>query len=92
MDPREPTIPDLRPFPFPFPLPPVCLNGLSCPPDFKEKILEHIYPDHHKEVQQLMNKYGVETYTKELHDLQQNFDAKGFEKELSEIERNIELR
>ncbi len=80
---REPRI--ISDLTFPFPWPPVCL---SCPPDFKQKILEHIYPDKHKEVQQLINKYGVEAYTNELLELQQNYDVEGFEKELSEIEMN----
>ncbi|MEE9337096.1 MAG: hypothetical protein V3U87_03380 [Methylococcaceae bacterium] len=80
---REPRI--ISDLTFPFPWPPVCL---SCPPDLKGKILEHIYPDKHKEVQQLINKYGVETYTNELLELQQNYDVEGFEKELSEIEMN----
>ncbi|MCF6204621.1 MAG: hypothetical protein L3J59_13290 [Methylococcaceae bacterium] len=80
-----------RVIPFPFPWPP-CLSSLSCPHDLKGKILELIYPDHHKDVQQLIKNYGVETYTSELLNLQQKFDLEGFEKELSEIERNIEFR
>ena len=90
VDLKKPIIPDVRPFPFPFPWPPICLNGLSCPPDFKEKILEHIYPDDYKQVQQLMDKYNVEAFNKEVLELQQNYDFEGFEKELSEIENNIE--
>lgn len=79
-------IPDLK---FPFPWPPVCL---SCPSEFKEKILKHIYPDDFKQVQQLMDRYNVDSYNKEVFELQKNYDFEGFEKELSEIEKNIENR